>query len=256
MPDVSAALYLLRLLDRCPGLHCCWPEVPHAPHLCPHCQNEPECLDLHCDPRKRDLTHMTGEGRTGVSLHSRRNKWTEISLELHVCMCVVFISHFAPVSVSPGVLLMRSSLFCRAAAFFSTAERHKHLWNWSTDCTQSENMWSSLGSICKYSLRVPIPWEIHKPAGVHSRHEAQVWRHTHLLGASASRFSFSSISRAWRCVPGWPACCCGGREEYEPLRPGSPNAAPSAGPSHLQHKTNRAALKKAAGSIIHPELRH
>lgn len=74
-------LYLLSLLNRCPGLHCYWPEVPHA-HLSPHCQTELECLDLHCDPHKRDLTHRRGEGRTGVSLRSRRNKWTEISLEL------------------------------------------------------------------------------------------------------------------------------------------------------------------------------
>lgn len=78
----------------------------------------------------------------------------------------------------------------------------------------------------------------------------RILRNTHWQRASASRFSFSSISRAWRCAPGWPACCCGGREAYEPLRPSNLSAAPSAGPSHLYpHKTNTAALKLQTGKI-------
>lgn len=128
----SAVFYLSRLLNHCPGLQWCWPEVPWAPHLCPHRLSVSGCLDLHCYPHKQDLTLHT--------VHSGRGQeWVTIAFGHHVakqvncnqpgvvCVCV-FISHFAPVSVSPGLLLTRSSLFCRTAAFFSTAKQHKHLW--------------------------------------------------------------------------------------------------------------------------------
>lgn len=65
------------------------------------------------------------------------------------CVCV---SHFAPVSVSPGLLRMRSSLFCRAAAFFSPAERHTSVNE--KECTQSGHMRS-----------VQNTQEWHSPAG-------------------------------------------------------------------------------------------
>lgn len=64
-----------------------------------------------------------------------------VSACVFVCDCVLFcvcVSHFAPVSVSPGLLRMRSSLFCRAAAFFSPAERHTSVHE--QDCTQSGHM--------------------------------------------------------------------------------------------------------------------
>lgn len=59
-------------------------------------------------------------------------------------------------------------------------------------------------------------------------------RVTHLWNSAwASHFSFSSTSRAWRCAPGWPACCYGGWVECGPPSPGNQILAPSAGPQGL-----------------------
>jgi len=51
----------------------------------------------------------------------------------------VLISDFAPVSVSPGFRLTRSSLFCRTAAFFSAAKQQKYWWNRAKHCMGIEN---------------------------------------------------------------------------------------------------------------------
>lgn len=158
------------------------------------------------------------------------NKSTETSLESCVCMCVSL--HLSP---SPrgsswrghlsSVVQLPSSppLTNTTQTFMKPVHRPLEMKTCEADYLQ---------------IRVSIPRVIPKPAVYRSTEP-----YTHLRWASASRFSFSSISRAWRCVPSWPACCCGGREAYEPLRPGNPNAAPSAGPSRLRHKTNTAPLK-------------
>lgn len=161
----------------------------------------------------------------GAKLRSARSRFCE---RVRVCMCVcawfsfctcLRFSRAPPDEVIP--LLPRSCLL---------------LPGWKTQTLmqpivlQVDTCAAGRGVFANSSRRVPAPWEMPTPAGV--------CRRTHLRASSASRSSFSSTSRAWRSVPGWPACCYDGREGYGPPRPNSLDAASSAGPSHLQHQTS------------------
>lgn len=149
------------------------------------------------------------------------------------------ISGFAPVSISPGLRLTSSSLFCRTAAFFSATEQHKHSWKLAQRV--SGKKWET---VSKSMLR-SSPSSSWSPK---TQEETRVCLTAHLQGASASHFSFSSTSMAWRCVPGSPACCCVWQEACGFLRPGNQSAAPSAGPLHLRQKA--AILKQDADKTI------
>lgn len=176
--------YLLRLLNHCPGLHWCWPGVPRAPHLCPHYQSESGCLDLHRCNHMQDLTLYTVHSGGG-------QEWVYIAVGNHVAEQVnsvfVFIPHFAPVSVSLGFRLSRSSLFCRTAAFFSTTKQQTSIYE---TCPLSHKMRTceAAWSICKYSPPpVPIPWVIPKPASIYC-----IWQKPESMSHSlAGGFSFS-----------------------------------------------------------------